>query len=138
MSRDVTGFPVTKGVLQRVKHNCIEFREWEFRDLRKEFGFKNFEIFRRFQNFKISRYLKRYRDFRKFRNFKISNWPRFPFTVGSPNLSTTPYRTVPYRFPLQFFSRSRSLSARRTVFFCPKFSVFLLKKSKAQTVPYLK
>ena len=22
MSRDVTGFPVTKGVLQRVKHNC--------------------------------------------------------------------------------------------------------------------
>jgi hypothetical protein len=24
--------------------------------------------------------------------------------------------TVPYRFPLQFFLRSRSLSARRTVF----------------------
>jgi hypothetical protein len=36
--------------------------------------------------------------------------------VGSPNLSTTPYRTVSYRFPLQFLSRSRSLSARRTVF----------------------
>jgi hypothetical protein len=42
---------------------------------------------------------------------------RTNYTVGSPILSTTPYRTVPYRFPLQFLSRSRSLSARRTVFF---------------------
>jgi len=38
-------------------------------------------------------------------------------TVGAPNLSTTPYRTVPYRFPLEFLSRSRSLCARRTVLF---------------------
>ena len=38
-------------------------------------------------------------------------------TVRAPNLSTTPYRTVPYRFPLQFLSHSRSLGARRTVFF---------------------
>jgi hypothetical protein len=30
---------------------------------------------------------------------------------------TVAYRTVPYRFPLQFLSRSRSLSARRTVFY---------------------
>jgi hypothetical protein len=30
--------------------------------------------------------------------------------------NTVPYCTVPYRFPLQFLSRSRSLSARRTVF----------------------
>jgi hypothetical protein len=42
-------------------------------------------------------------------------------TIGDPNLSPIPYRsvayrTVPYRFPLQFLSRSRSLSARRTVF----------------------
>jgi hypothetical protein len=51
---------------------------------------------------------------------------------------TVLYRTVPYRFPLQFLSRSRSLSARRTVFFCLKFTVFPLKKSKARTVPYLK
>jgi hypothetical protein len=29
---------------------------------------------------------------------------------------TVPYRTVPYRFPLQFLSRSRSLSAKRSVF----------------------
>jgi hypothetical protein len=56
----------------------------------------------------------------------------FNNTAGSPILSTTPYRTVPYRtvphrtvpyrtvpyrFPLQLLSRSRSLSARRTVFF---------------------
>jgi hypothetical protein len=39
------------------------------------------------------------------------------YTEGSPILSTTPYRTVPYRFSLQFLSRSRSLSARRTVFY---------------------
>jgi hypothetical protein len=51
---------------------------------------------------------------------------------------TVPYRTVPYRFPFEHFSRSRSLSARRTVFFCLKFAVFPLKKSEARTVPYLK
>jgi hypothetical protein len=54
----------------------------------------------------------------------------FRHTVGAPNLYPILYRTVPYRFPLQFLSRSRSLSARRTV--------FPVKKSKARTVPYLK
>jgi hypothetical protein len=38
-------------------------------------------------------------------------------TGGDPNLSLIPYRSVPYRFPLEFLSRSRSLSARRTVVF---------------------
>jgi hypothetical protein len=57
--------------------------------------------------------------------YKFIQTPLFYNTVGSPILSTTPYRsvpyrsvpyrTVPYRFPLQFLSRSRSLSARRTV-----------------------
>jgi hypothetical protein len=37
-------------------------------------------------------------------------------TVGDPNLSSIPYRSVPYRFPLEYLSRSRSQSARRTVF----------------------
>jgi hypothetical protein len=53
-------------------------------------------------------------------------------TVGDPNLSPIPYRTVSYHFPLEYLSRSRSLSARRTVFFCLKFPVFPLKKSKAR------
>jgi hypothetical protein len=30
------------------------------------------------------------------------------------------YRIVPYRFPLQFLSRLRSLDAKRTVLFLPK------------------
>ncbi len=30
MSRDVTGIPVTKGVLQRSKHNCIILNKNEF------------------------------------------------------------------------------------------------------------
>jgi hypothetical protein len=30
--------------------------------------------------------------------------------------SSVPYRTVSYRFPLQFLSRSQSLNVRRTVF----------------------
>jgi hypothetical protein len=53
-------------------------------------------------------------------NIKVEHHSRIR-TIGDPNLSPIPYRsvayrTVPYRFPLQFLSRSRSLSARRTVF----------------------
>jgi hypothetical protein len=53
-------------------------------------------------------------------NIKVEHHSRIR-TIGDPNLSpipyrSVPYRTVPYRFPLQFLSRSRSLSARRTVF----------------------
>jgi hypothetical protein len=56
---------------------------------------------------------------------EANDGPRFyinVLTVGDPNLSSIPYRTVAYRsvqyrIPLQFLSRSRSLSARRTVFF---------------------
>jgi hypothetical protein len=47
---------------------------------------------------------------------------------------TVPYRTVTYRFPLQFLSRSRSLSARRTVFL-PKILRFSAEKSQKRE-PY--
>jgi hypothetical protein len=45
-------------------------------------------------------------------------------------LNTGAYRTVPYRFPLEYLSRSRSLSARRTVFL-PKILRFSIKKFKS-------
>jgi hypothetical protein len=51
-------------------------------------------------------------------------------TVGSPILSKIPYRTVPYRFPLEYFSCSRSLSARRPVFL-PKIHRFYAQKVKS-------
>jgi hypothetical protein len=49
---------------------------------------------------------------------------------NNPNLSSITYRTVPYRFPLEHFLRSRSISARRTVFL-PKIHRCSAKKFKS-------
>jgi hypothetical protein len=64
------------------------------------------------------------------------------FTVGSLNLSTTPYRTVAYRtvpYPTVFrynFFHARGLLGRGVPFFLPKILRFSAKNSKARTVPY--
>jgi hypothetical protein len=50
------------------------------------------------------------------------------FTAGDPN--TVAYRTVSFRFPIQFFSRSRSLGAIRSVFSAQN-SPFSAKKVKS-------
>jgi hypothetical protein len=54
---------------------------------------------------------------------------KFKKKFKSDSVIYPPYRTVLYRFPLQFLSRSRSLGVKRWF-----FSAFNLK---ARTVPYL-
>ena len=57
-------------------------------------------------------------------------------TVGAPNLSTTPYRTLPFSVRIFITLAVTSREAYRT--FSLKFSVLQLKNSKTRTVPYLK
>ena len=57
-------------------------------------------------------------------------------TVGAPNLSTTPYRTLPFSVRIFITLAVTLREAYRT--FSLKYSVFPLEKSKARTVPYLK
>jgi hypothetical protein len=49
------------------------------------------------------------------------------FILNTVPYRNVAYRTVPYRFPLEHYSRSQSLSARRTVFL-PKIHSFSAKK----------
>jgi hypothetical protein len=75
-----------------------------------------------------------------FEFFSVKKWSKYKnkilFTVGDPNLSSIPYRTVPFSVRAFFTLAASKREAYR--FFCLKFTVFPLKKSKARTVPYLK
>jgi hypothetical protein len=54
------------------------------------------------------------------------------FTAGSPILSTTPYRTVPYPTVFRYnFYHARGLLARGVPFFLPKILRFSAKKVKS-------
>jgi hypothetical protein len=54
----------------------------------------------------------------------------YNYNVATPN-STVPYPTLPYRFPLQFLSLSRSLTLRGVPYFLPKIHRFPAKKVKS-------